>query len=243
MPEPEEHLSGLPEVLRNSNRPIVIYQGAPAHQLDVQTHNALGLLSWLVLLTVCLGAILFCVWQVWNPGRDQSQFSPIYADGRPRGLAGQIEERRQINESAEGLIEFLDRVRADNLAGRRSTATHPLISDRGGIDDLRSQWDAMCSNIRARIYDRRLGQLDARIADLRRQRSREANPAERVRINGELQTLQQLRSDQVERRRTDSDPALQCIPAAQAPVCSHSSNDEWCNPELKRPRDFVDEAT
>jgi hypothetical protein len=72
---------------------------------------------------------------------------------------------------------------------------------------------------------------------------RAADPAERVRINGELRTLQQLRNDQVERRRTDSDPALQCVPAAQAPVCSNSSNDEWCNPELKRPRDFLDEAT
>lgn len=241
MAEPDEHLTGLPDALRSSNRPIVIYQGVPG-QLDGRTSNAVGVLSWLALLTVCLATILFCAWQVWNPGHDQSQFSPIYADGRPRGLAKQIEERGQINERAEGLVGFLDRLRAEGPSGR-SALTHPLFSDRDGIDDVRREWDAMCANIRARIYDRRVGQIDARASELRRQRAREGDVVERTRLDSDLRALQQQRADQLDRRRTDSDPALRCVPAAEAPVCSDSNNDAWCNPDLRRPREFVDEVS
>jgi hypothetical protein len=242
MPDPDEHLTGLPEVLRSSNRPIVIYQGAPPGDFDSRTSNAVGVLSWLALLTVCLVTIVFCAWQVWNPGYDQSQFSPIYADGRPRGLAKQIEERRLINERADGLVGFLDQLRAED-PGRRSTLSHPLFSDRDGIDDVRRQWDAMCSNIRARIYDRRVGQIDARAAELRRQRSREGDAVERARMDSDLRSLAQQRTDQLDRRRTDSDPALRCVPASEAPVCSDSNNDAWCNPDLRRPGEFVDEVS
>jgi hypothetical protein len=243
MPDPDEHVRGLPDILRNVNRPIIIYQGAPVVPLDIQTNNALGLLSWLALVTLCLGIIIFCVWQVWDPRHDPRQYSPIYAEGRPLGLARQSEERRQINQRAKGLLEFLDRLRAENASGLGSTATHPLVSGRDGIDDLRSQWDAMCENIRARIYDRRLGQLDARIAGLRRQISRTSDRAERTQLNGELRNLRRLRADEAERRRTDGDPSLRCVPAEQAPTCSNSSSEEWCNPELGRPREFIDEES
>lgn len=239
MPEPDEPQGRLPDVLRSSNAPIIIYQGAPP-QLDVQTNNALGLLSWLALLTVCLSTIIFCVWQVWNPAHDQTQFSPVYANGRPLGLAGQIEERRQINERAEGLLVFLDGIRSDSSS---AALTHPLMSDRDGIDDLRRRWDAMCLNVRSRIYDRRIGQLDARMVELRRRTSRERDTVERARLRGELQALARQRNDQIEIRRTDSDPSLQCVPAEQAPVCSGSNDNEWCHPERKRPRDFVDQAS
>ena len=242
MSGPDEILSGLPDTLRNSNRPIIIYQGGPEHQLDAPTSNALGLLSWLGLITLCLGAIVYCAWSIWNPGHDPRQFSPIYAEGRPLGLAKQIEERRQINESAEGLIEFLDRIRANNLARRRVILTHPLLTDREGIDELRQQWDTMCRNTRARIYDRRIGQLEGRAADLRQRRRRSTDPVERERFDMDLLSLQQQRNDEIERRRTDGDPALRCTPAAQANVCIDSDADAWCNPQLAQPGDFVDEA-
>jgi hypothetical protein len=118
-----------------------------------------------------------------------------------------------------------------------------LFSDRDGIDDVRRQWDAMCSNIRARIYDRRVGQIDARAAELRRQRSREGDAVERARMDSDLRSLAQQRTDQLDRRRTDSDPALRCVPASEAPVCSDSNNDAWCNPDLRRPGEFVDEVS
>jgi chorismate mutase len=243
MSESDENLSALPEVVRNANRPIVIYQVAPGYNLDVPTSNALGLISWLALLTVCVGAIVFSVWQVWNPGHDPRQFSPIYAEGRPLGLAGQIEERRQINQRADGLVGFLDRLRADRVITGRSAATHPLISDRDGIDDLRARWDTACRNIRARIYDRRLAQIDLRLSDLRAQRLRAGDSFARAKIDGDLKTMQQQRSDQVSRRLNDSDPALRCIPAAQAPVCEDANAAAWCNPKLSAPREFVDEVT
>lgn len=243
MAEPDEHLSGLPDVVRNSNRPIIIYQGVPPGALDAPTSNALGLLSWLALLTVCLGAILFCMWQIWNPGYDRRQFSPVFPEGRPLGLARQIEEREELNEHAEGLLEFLDQLRSSRFSGARSSVAHPLITDRAGVDEARRQWDAMCNNIRARIYDRRLGQIAARAAELRRRRAVVSDPAERAQLDDDLRSLQQQRGDQIERRRTDSDPALRCVPAAEAPACSDSNADPWCNPELMRPREFVDQVS
>lgn len=243
MGEPNEHLSGLPDIVRSSDRPIIIYQGAPPGALDAPTSNALGLLSWLALLTICLGTIVYCGWQVWNPGHDQRQFSPIYAEGRPLGLAKQIEEREEINGRADGLVEFLTQLRAVQFGRSRSTITHPLISGRDGVDDVRRQWDAMCINIRARIYDRRLGQIDARANELRRRRARAADPVERAQLDGELQSLRQQRFDQLELRRTDGDASLRCVPAAEAPVCADFANDPWCNPELMGPREFVEQAS
>ena len=241
MPEPEKPRGGLPDILRNSDRPIIIYEGGPA-ALDVGTNTALGLLSWLALLSVCLGAIGFCAWQLWNPGYDRSQFSPLYAQGRPLGLARQIEEREQVNQSAEGLLDYLDSIRADVAGGRRPSAVHPLMSDRGGIDDLRRQWDETCLNIRARIYDRRIGRIEFQMSDLRAQVSRERDAAERNRLRGELRTLEQERDNQQLRRRYDTDPTLRCVSAQRAPVCSESSDEVWCNPQLKRPREFVSEV-
>ena len=243
MPEPEEYPSGLPEIVRNSNRPIIIYQGAPQGVLQPATSNALVLLCWLALLTVCLATIVMCLWQVWNPGFDRRQFSPIYAEGRPLGLARQIEERREINDRAAGLEGFLDQMRAASYGRSRVSAAHTLINDRGGVDDVRRQWDVMCNNVRARLYDRRLAQIDARVSELRRQRFAAADPGARARIDEDLRALQLQRGDQIERRRTDSDPALRCVPAAEAPVCSESNDDPWCNPDHKRPGEFADEDT
>lgn len=242
MPGPDDTLSGLPDTLRNSNRPIVIYQGGPPQHLDAPTSNALGLLSWLALITLCLGVVVFCAWSVWNPGHNQRQFSPIYTEGRPIGLAKQIEERRQVNDRAEGLIEFLGRVRANNFARRRAVLTHPLLTDREGLDELRQQWDAMCRNNRARIYDRRIGQIEARAAELRQRRWQTRDAAERGRIGDDLQSQQRQRNDEIERQRTDSDASLRCTPAAQAAVCSDSNDDAWCNPQLKQPREFIAEV-
>jgi hypothetical protein len=194
-------------------------------------------------LTVCLGAALFCAWEIWNPGHNQRQFSPIYSEGRPLGLAKQIEEREEINARADGLIEFLDRLRAAGARGSGSGVAHPLITGSDGVDDVRRRWDAMCNTIRARIYDRRLGQVEARTLELRRRLAQASDPAERAQFYEGLRSLQEQRRDLLERRRTDSDPALRCVPAAEAPACSDSSNDPWCNPELARPSEFVDQVS
>ncbi|MGE0830045.1 MAG: hypothetical protein AB7O04_11935, partial [Hyphomonadaceae bacterium] len=90
MPEHEDNFSSLPDILRESNRPIIIYQGAPQGALDPVTSNALGLLSWLSLLTVCLIAIGLCFWSIWKPGYDASRYSPIHVEGQPRGLANRV---------------------------------------------------------------------------------------------------------------------------------------------------------
>lgn len=237
-----EMLRGVPDTLRQSNRPIIIYQGAPQNDIDAIAGNSLGLLSWLALLSVCLGVTIWGAWTVWNPAHDRAAYSPIHAEGRPVGLSGQIEERRQINAQAAGLIEFLDRIRADTVERRRTAAVHPLMTDRGGIDDLRKEWDAMCRSIREGVYDRRIAQVEGRMLELRQRRGLERNPAELVRIDADLASLEVQRAAEVERRRTDSDPTLRCIPAAQANVCSNSNADAWCNPQLTRPNEFRDKA-
>jgi hypothetical protein len=240
-PEPEP-LRGLPETLRNTNRPIIIYQGAQQSEIDAIAGNSLGLLFWLALLSVCLGVTIYGSWSVWNPAYARGVYSPIYAQGRPAGLAKQVEERRQINAQADGIIEFLDRIRADTVERQRTAAVHPLMTDRGGIDDLRKEWDAMCLSIREGIYDRRIAQFEGRILELRQRRGLERDLATLASINSDLYSLQQQRDAEIERRRTDSDPTLRCIPAAQAPVCSNSNADAWCNPQLSRPNEFRDKA-
>jgi hypothetical protein len=235
-----EPVRGLPETLRGSTRPIIIYQGPPQGDIDAVVGNSLGLLFWLALLSVCLGITLFGAWTVWNPAHVRGSYSPIHAEGRPAGLAGQIEERRQINGQAIGLIEFLDSIRTDTLNRERTDANHPLISDRGGIDELRKEWDAMCLSIREGIYDRRIAQTEGRIVELRQRRGVERNPTELYRIDVDIMNLEQQRLTELERRRTDSDPTLRCVPAAIAPVCSNSNADAWCNPQLTRPNEFRD---
>jgi hypothetical protein len=242
MPEPEEYLSGLPDVVRNADRPIIIYQGGPTLPLDAPTSNALVMLAWLALLTLCLGAVLLGAWQVWNPGHDAHRFSPIYADGQPLGLENRITERKEINALADGLVDFRDLQNAVRAGRSSAVAVHPLISDRDGVDDVRRQWDAMCQDIRTRLYGRRLAQIDARLNEARRQRSFASDPAQRVQLDANVQALQRLRRDETERERTDSDPALRCVPAAAAPVCEGFDDNPWGNPELKRPEEF-DEAS
>jgi hypothetical protein len=249
MTEPNDPLAGLPDIARSSNRPIIIYQGpAPQSYVDARTNSALGSLAWLVLITTCLAIAAVSAWSLWNPGFDPHRFSPIYAEGRPLGLSGQIEERRQINAWADGLTEFRDELRANNDARRLAPLSHPLITDHEGIDldhqgvdELRQRWDAMCQGIRASIYDRRFDAIDARVEQLRQQRLRTRNPSDLPEIDGRLQGLQQQRDELVQRQRTDSDPQLRCTPAAQAKACSDSNNDAWCNPQLRHPEEFADD--
>lgn len=243
MPEHEDIIGGLPEVIRDSNRPIIIYQGAPPGQLDPVTSNALGLLAWLSLLTICLIVIALSFWSIWKPGRDATRYSPIYADGAPRGLANRVDERRQINARAAGLLQYLDRIQADNYDRRRSSETHALIDGANGVDALRREWDAACRTVRARIYDRRLGDFDARLSELRRQLRQSQDPVQRAALTTSITELTQQRRDEAERRRTDSDPSLRCTPAADAPVCSRTSEDPWCNPELRAPGEFAERRT
>ncbi|KAF0187355.1 MAG: hypothetical protein IV086_05460 [Hyphomonadaceae bacterium] len=240
---PVKRPGGLPDIIRESDRPIIIYQGYPPNQQDAVAGNSLGLLSWLALLSLCLGVVGFCYWRVLNPAHDREQASVIYPEGRPLGLAKQIEERAQINARAEGLVAFLDRVRSDNLDQRRTRSTHPLLNDPGGIDQLRREWDDMCLSIREGIYERRIGQIEARLAELRRRRALTPDPAEAARLDGEVQGLLRQRSDEASRKKTDSDPALRCTPSAQATVCSEKNGEAWCNPDKVRPGDFVDKAT
>ncbi len=243
MPENEEPISGLPEVLRDSNRPIIIYQGPPPGQLDPVTSNAIGLLAWLLLLTVCLVVIGIASWTVWNPGHDESRYSPIYADGQPRGLANRAEERRDINALTSGLVQYVERIQADNFDRRRTNETHALIDGADGVDALRREWDETCRRVRARVYDRRIGDLDTRLSEARRQLRLTEDPTQREALDASIAQLVLQRRDQGERRRTDSDPALRCTSAASTPACSLTSQDPWCNPEIARPDEFVPRRT
>jgi hypothetical protein len=143
---------------------------------------------------------------------------------------------------AEGLIEFRDAVQSDNFTGRISTESHALLTDAQGIDALRRQWDAMCAAVSTRIFERRIGLIDVRAAELRQTRSLTRDPGERQRIDSELASLRQERADQFERRRTGGDPALRCTPAAEAPVCNGAHDDVWCNPTRTRPDEFNGEG-
>jgi hypothetical protein len=250
MAEPDEPtdgapdpVAGLPDIVRESDRPIIIYQGYPPNQMDAVASNSMGLLTWLALLSLCLGVIGFCTWRVLDPGHDSAQVSLVYPEGRPKGLSGQVEERKRINAMAEGIVPFLDRLRADNFDERRTRATHPLMSNPGGVDQLRRDWDQMCESIRAGIYERRIGQIEARMSVMRTQRLRQTDTAEAARLDGEYQALLRQRTDLLTARRTDSDPALRCTPAVLAPVCTEKSAEAWCHPDKAQPREFVGKAT
>lgn len=242
MDEPEDPIGGLPDIVRNADRPIIIYQGGPPNQLDQAASNSLGLLSWLALLSLCLFIIGFCFWSVWNPAHDPNQASLVYAEGRPLGLARQVEERRQINKTADGVVSYLDRLRADNFDRRRTRASHVLFSGPGGIDELRREWDAKCQSVRESIYDRRIGRLDAQIAELQRQRARQSDAVQAARLDEDVQTLVRQRTLETANRRADSDPALRCTPSALAPLCAAESADPWCRPERAAPREFTGKA-
>jgi hypothetical protein len=100
----------------------------------------------------------------------------------------------------------------------------------------------MCAAVSTRIFERRIGLIDVRAAELRQARSLTRDPGERQRIDIELSSLRQERADQFERRRAGSDPALRCTPAADAPVCNGAHEDVWCNPAGARPDEFNGEG-
>jgi hypothetical protein len=228
----------LPDTIRASDRPIIIYQGPPPGEVESLTGNSMGLLSWLALLTAAMVATTYFAWAVWNPAYNSEAYSPISDKGRPVGLAGQVSERTQINALSGGLYEYLEDIRNDTLDRRRSNATHPLITDRGGIDELRQDWDAMCRRIRDGIYDRRVAAVDVSLDDARRRRALARDAAEIAVIETELKALTAKRAEEVEKRRTDSDPSLRCIPAEQAPECGENHALPWCNPQLQDPKLF-----
>lgn len=58
---------------------------------------------------------------------------------------------------------------------------------------------------------------------------------------GQLEAARAQRADLTEQRRTDSNPTLRCMPAAQADVCSDNDQDPWCNPQLRREEEFADQ--
>lgn len=239
MAEHDDTLGGLPDVIRESNRPIIIYQGVPPGQVDPVTSNALGLLAWLSMLTICLIVVALSFWSIWNPSHNPDRFSPVYEEGQPRGLSGQVAERRQINERAAGLVDYLDRIQSDNFNRRRTTETHALIDGAGGVDALRREWAAACSRVRARIYDRRIGNFDAQAAEARRQLRLTQDPAQQATLTASIDNLIAQRRAETERRRLDSDPALRCTPPALAPACSRTAREPWCNPDIDQPGDFT----
>jgi hypothetical protein len=240
MPDHDDPIGGLPDVIRDSNRPIIIYQGVAPGQIDPVTSNALGLLAWLSILTICLICIGLSFWSIWNPSYDPARYSPIHAEGQPRGLANSVSERREINARTAGLLQYLERIQADNFDRRRTNETHALVEGPSGIDALRRDWDAACRAVRARVYDRRIGDLETRLSDFRRRLRQTQDAAQRTELNASIADLVQQRRTETERRRTDSDPTLRCTPAAEAPVCSRTSEEPWCNPELSRPDEFTE---
>ena len=230
----------LPELLRQSNRPIIIYQGGPPI-LEPRAGGALGLIAWLCLFTICLVVAASCFWMVWNPNFDRNQDSVVFAEGRPFGLMRQIEERRTINDSAAGLVDYLQRLR-DSHGFVGDAAAPAVLVDHDGIDDLRRQWDALCQDVRGRIYGRRIGRIDAQIAQLNQLRTQARDPDQRTSLNDQVRDLRQQRSDVLAEERQNSNPQLRCTLAAQAPACSDSSSDLWCNPQLARGEEFSGEA-
>jgi hypothetical protein len=227
----DDILRGVPDKLRNSGQPIIIYQGVPPEQATAQaTSNALGLLFWLFMITLCLIVAGASAWAMWNPNHANRndrgrQFSPIYAEGRPLGLNKLIEERERVNAAAEGLSAYRDRV----SARRELTQPHPLITGTtDSIDTLRQQWDNACSDIRRQIYQDRLDVIEANLLQLRR-RTAVAPPAERPALEEERRLLQRLQLQTVALRDANGDPELSCVPAAQADVCGRGDHDPWCD--------------
>lgn len=243
MAGPEDIKSGLPDVVRSTDRSIIIYQGAPQNDLDVMVGQSVSVMAWLGVLSLCIGVVMFCFWRVWSPEQDAKQVSPIYAEGRPLGLAKQVDERKQINAAAEGLYAYLDSIRASTAERTRSKATLPILNEAGGIDALRREWDQACQTIRDGLYDRRIGQLEARASELRRLRALRPDPAQLAQIDAELLQVEDKRLAQIENRRTDGDPTLRCVPASLAPVCAAASTELWCHPEKTRPEEFIEKAT
>ena len=240
MTEPEDNLNALPELLRQSNRPIIIYQAGPP-MLEPRAGGALGLIAWLALFTISMIVAASCFWMVWNPNFDRKQDSVIFSEGRPFGLMRQVEERRAINDSAAGLVDYLERLRdGHGFAGDISAPA--VLVDHDGIDDLRRQWDALCQNVRARLYARRIGRIEAQIAQLGQLRAQATDPDQRASLNNQVGDLRLQRANTLAQQRQNSDPALRCTPAAQAPACSDSSSDLWCNPQLARAEEFSGEA-
>lgn len=238
MADHDDPIGGLPDVIRDSNRPIIIYQGVQPGQIDPVTSNALGLLAWLSLLTVCLIVIGVSFWTIWDPSHDPARYSPVHGEGQPRGLANRVAERREINSATVDLIRYLERIQDDNFRRRRTSETHPLMAGAGGIDTLRREWDEACQRVRARIYDRRIGDIETRLTEVQRRIRQTQDPAERAALQTTINELVAQRRSEYERRRTDSDPTLRCTPAAEAPACSHANQDPWCSPEISRPDEF-----
>src|SRR5690242_7231820 len=86
----------LPELLRQSNRPIIIYQGGPA-TLEPRACGAVGLIAWVWLFTIFVIDAASCFWMVWTPNFARNQDSIDFGEGRPFALMLQIENRRSIN--------------------------------------------------------------------------------------------------------------------------------------------------
>jgi hypothetical protein len=228
----DDILRGLPEKLRNSGQPIVIYQGVPPEQATAQaTNSALGLLFWLFMITLCLIVAGASAWAMWNPGHanpnDRGRwFSPIYAEGRPLGLNKLIEERERVNAAVEGLGAYRDRV----SARRELTQPHPLITGTtDSIDTLRQQWDNACSDIRRQIYQDRIDVIETNLLQVRR-RLQAAPAADRPALLEERRRLEEQQRQTVRTRDNPStDQELSCVPAALADTCGRGDHDPWCD--------------
>ncbi|MBC7768209.1 MAG: hypothetical protein H7124_05430 [Phycisphaerales bacterium] len=228
----DDILNGLPDKLRSSGQPIVIYQGVPPEQAAAQaTNNALGLLFWLFLITLCLMVAGVSAWAMWNPNHanptDRGRwFSPIYAEGRPLGLNKLIEERERINAAAAGLSEYRD----DVSARRELRQPHPLITGTtDSIDTLRQQWDDSCRDIRRQIYQNRLDAIEANLLQLRRRIAVTTVPADRAALTEQRRTLEETRRQTMRVRDADGDPALSCVRAVEADMCGRGDHDPWCD--------------
>jgi hypothetical protein len=225
MPREDETIGGLPDSWRSANQPIIIYQGPPP-ETESSTSNALGVLFWLALITLCLAVAGFCAWAMWNPGHDEDRFSPIYAEGRPLGLNKLIEERTQVNQAAAGLLEYRERVRTR----RELEAPHALISGApDSIDTLRLQWDQSCRRIRRQIYERRITAIENDVLRVRRQLAVASTTEERAALTEERNRLQDEQRRHVRLRDADSDPQFNCIRAAEADACTTADHEPWCD--------------
>jgi hypothetical protein len=192
--------AGLPDAWRNAH--VVVYQGPPP-DAETPTRNALGLLFWLAMITLCLLIAGLCFMTIWGD----------------KGLIRQIEAQERITADSDPLLDYVEDLRRQNnelaminLDG--GVTEPPALTDLPqaitGIKDLRERFDRHCLEIAGRVR----GDIENRQQGIREALATNIGARERYDLLEQQRRLQeQLRS-------------LQCAPARAAAECNWVEHDE-----------------